>query len=167
MLYISDTEGLKQLVPGQILLYLQHINAAKRLVKYYSAEHIWPSLAVDGIVFTKDKKIVIIQRKNEPRWYALPGGFVDYGETTERALIREMKEEIGVTVKIRKIAGVMSDPKRDPRCHIISIVYIADVVSGKPKAGDDAKTVKIMKFEDAKKLNMVAGHDIFIQKLEI
>ncbi len=76
-----------------------------------------------------------------------------------------MKEEIGVTVKIRKLAGVMSDPKRDPRCHIISIAYIADIVSGKPKAGDDAKTVKIMKFEDAKKLKMVAGHDVFIQKL--
>ena len=95
----------------------------------------------------------------------MPGGFVDYGETTEHALIREMKEEIGVTVKIRKLAGVMSNPKRDPRYHIISIAYIADIVSGKPKAGDDAKKVKIMKFEDAKKLKMVAGHDTFIQQL--
>ncbi len=165
MLYINDTEGLKQLVPGQILLYLHHINAAKRLVNYYHTERIWPSLAVDGIIFTKDKKIVIIKRKNEPLWYALPGGFVDYGETTEHALMREMKEEIGVTVKIRKLAGVMSDPKRDPRYHIISIVYIADIISWTPKAGDDAKTVKIMKFEDAKKLKMVAGHDTFIQQL--
>lgn len=167
MLYINDREWLKQIVPGQVLIYLQHIDAAKRLVKYYRTEHIWPSLAVDGVIFTKDKKIVIIQRKNEPLWYALPGGFIDYGETTEHALIREMKEELGVTVKIRKIAGVMSDPKRDPRCHIISIAYIADVVSWTPKAGDDAKAVKVMKFEDAKKLKMVAGHDKFLQSISL
>ena len=78
---------------------------------------------------TKDKRIVIIQRKNPPIGFALPGGFVDYGETTEQALIREMKEEVGVFIKIKKLAGVMSDPKRDPRGHIISIVYIADIVS--------------------------------------
>ena len=167
MLYINDKEWLKKRVPGQILLYLQHIHTAKRLANYYRTEHIWPSLAVDGIIFTKDKKIVIIQRKNEPLWYALPGGFVDYGETTEQALIREIKEEIGVHIKIKKLAGVMSDPKRDPRGHIISIVYIADIISWKIKAGDDAKWVKTMKLEKAQELKMVAGHDTFLQSLSL
>lgn len=146
---------------------MQHIDAQKRLQKYYYQEEIKPMLAVDGIVFTKDKKIIIIQRKNPPLGYALPGGFVEYGETTEHALIREIKEEIGVQVKIREIAGVMSEPKRDPRGHIISIVYIADVIGGKPKSGDDAKSVKVMKLEAAKKLKMVAGHDKFLQNITI
>jgi nicotinamide-nucleotide adenylyltransferase len=129
MLHIGDMEGMKTLVPGQVIIYLQSMKADKRLAKYYRDEHIGPALAVDGILVTKEKKIVIIQRKNIPLGYALPGGFVDYGETTEQALIREMKEEIGVHIKIRRLAGVMSDPKRDPRGHIISIVYIADIVS--------------------------------------
>ncbi len=167
MLHIGDNIGLGQFVPHQISTYLEHIKASKRLAEYYTHEGIWPSVAVDGIIFTKDKKIVVIKRKNPPLGYALPGGFVDYGETTEQALIREMKEEIWVQVKIRKLAGVMSDPKRDPRAHIISIVYIADIISGKVKAGDDAKSVKIMKLEDAKKLKMVANHDKFLQKVSI
>ncbi len=167
MLHIGDMEGLKTLVPGQVIIYLQSMKADKRLAKYYRDEHIGPSIAVDGILLTKDKRIVIIQRKNPPLGYALPGGFVDYGETTEQALVREMKEEIGVHIKIRKLAGVMSDPKRDPRSHIISIVYIADIVSWRIKAGDDAKSVKLMKFEKAKELKMVAGHDKFLQTCTI
>jgi len=144
MLHIGDIEELKTMLPGQTLTYLNSINASKRVKKYYLNEHIGPSLAVDGIIVTKDKKIVIIQRKNPPLGHALPGGFVDYGETPEQALIREMKEEVGVQVKIRKMVGIFADSKRDPRSHIISIVYIADIVSGKPKAGDDAKTIKLI-----------------------
>ena len=78
-----------------------------------------------------------------------------------------MKEEIGVQVKVRRLAGVMSDPKRDPRGHIVSIVYIADIVSGKPKAGDDAKSLKMMRLEDVKKLKMVAQHDRFLQSISL
>ena len=76
-----------------------------------------------------------------------------------------MKEEIGVKVKIRKLAGIMDDPKRDPRKHIISIAYIADIVSGKIKAGDDAKSIKTIDIEKAKKLKMVAGHDKFLKTI--
>lgn len=61
----------------------------------------------------------------------------------------------------------MSDPKRDPRSHIISIVYIADIVSGKLKAGDDAKSIRIIGLDEAKKLNMVAGHDGFLRNIII
>ncbi len=167
MLHIWDSEWLKTLVPWQILTYLQYIKTAKRLEKYDRNEHIGPSVAVDGIILTKDKKIVIIQRKFEPIGYAFPGGFIDYWETAEYALMREMKEEIGVNVRIRKIAGIMSDAKRDPRRHTIGIVYIADIISGKLRAGDDAKSLKLMKIEDAKKLKMVAGHDKFLKNIEL
>lgn len=160
-------EWLKELVPGQAIIYLKSMKADKRLAKYYRDEHIGPSVAVDGILFTKEKKIVIIQRKNPPIGYALPGWFVEYGETPEQALIREMKEEVGVHIKIKRLAWVMTDPKRDPRGHIISLVYIADIVSWRIKAGDDAKSVKTMKLEKAKELEMVAGHDKFLQTISL
>ena len=167
MIHINDMEWLKELVPGQVIIYLKSMKADKKLAKYYRDEHIGPSIAVDGILVTKEKKIVIIQRKNAPLGYALPGGFIDYGETPEQALIREIKEEVGVHIKVRKLAGVMSDPKRDPREHIISIVYIADIISWRIKAGDDAKSVKTMTLEKAQDLNMVAGHDTFLQNISL
>ena len=84
-----------------------------------------PALTVDGIVET-EKGIVLIRRKNEPYkgCWALPGGFVDYGEEVENALLREMKEEISVDVSIRTLLGVWSKPGRDPRGHTVSLVYI-------------------------------------------
>ena len=165
MIHIWDIEGLKELIPGQIITYLQSMKADKRLAKYYNDEHIRPVVAVDGILLTKDKRIVIIQRKNAPLGYALPGGHIEYWETAEQALIREMKEEVGVHIRIKRLAGVMTDPKRDPRNHIISLVYIADIISWRIKAGDDAKSVKLMKLEKAKELKMVAGHDTFLQSV--
>jgi len=102
-----------------------------------------PSITTDGIIL-KDKQILLIKRKNEPfkgKW-ALPGGFVEYGEKTEDAVIREVSEETGVKTKIRTLAGVYSDPNRDPRGHIITIIYVLDIVEGNVKAGDDASDVK-------------------------
>ncbi len=167
MIHINDMEGLKELVPGQVIIYLKSMKADKRLAKYYRDEHRGPSVAVDGILVTKEKKIVIIQRKNPPLGYALPGGFVEYWESAEQALVREMKEEVGVHIKIRKLAGIMTDPKRDPREHIISIVFIADIASWRIKAGDDAKSVKTMTLEKAQDLKMVAGHDVFLQNISL
>ena len=102
-----------------------------------------PSITTDGIIL-KDKQILLIKRKNEPfkgKW-ALPGGFVEYGEKTEDAVIREVSEETGVKTKIRTLAGVYSDPNRDPRGHIITIIYVLDIVEENVKAGDDASDVK-------------------------
>lgn len=102
-----------------------------------------PSITIDGIIL-KDKQILLIKRKNEPfkgKW-ALPGGFVEYGEKTEDAVIREASEETGLKTKIRTLAGVYSDPNRDPRGHIITIIYVLDIVEGNVKAGDDASDVK-------------------------
>jgi len=102
-----------------------------------------PSITTDGVIL-KDKQILLIKRKNEPfkgKW-ALPGGFVEYGEKTEDAVIREVSEETGLKTKIRTLAGVYSDPNRDPRGHIITIIYVLDIVEGNVKAGDDASDVK-------------------------
>jgi 8-oxo-dGTP diphosphatase len=102
-----------------------------------------PKITTDGIVI-KNQQILLIARKNPPfkgKW-ALPGGFVEYGEKTEDAVIREVYEETGLKTKINKLVGVYSDPNRDPRGHTISIVYMLDLIGGIPKEGDDASKVK-------------------------
>ncbi len=100
-----------------------------------------PALTVDGIIETSEG-IVLIKRKNDPfkGCWALPGGFVDYGERVEDALVREMKEELSVDVVINKMLGVYSEPDRDPRGHTVSVVYIASLIDEKQKikAADDA-----------------------------
>ena len=107
-----------------------------------------PSIAVDGILI-KDGKILLNKRKNEPfkgKW-ALPGGFVEYGEKVEDAVLREFKEEVGIKAKIKKLVGVYSDPSRDPRGHVISIVFLLEA-EGVPKAGDDAMEARFFDLND-------------------
>ena len=121
-----------------------------------------PFLAVDGIIKLFDEKenfkgIVLIERKNEPRGLALPGGFVDIGETVEEALIREMKEETNLDVEILSLVGIYSDPKRDPRFHTVSIVFSCKAY-GKPKAQSDAKDVNIFKLEEIPFDKLVFDH---------
>ncbi|AXX93072.1 NUDIX hydrolase [Malaciobacter molluscorum LMG 25693] len=111
-----------------------------------------PLLATDGIIklFDKDEifqGIVLIERKNPPLGFAIPGGFVDVGEKVEDALKREMKEEVTLDVQIEKLLGVYSDPKRDERFHCVSCTYICKAY-GTPKAADDAKNLQIYKLED-------------------
>ena len=101
-----------------------------------------PSITVDGVII-KNGKILLVKRRNEPfkgRW-ALPGGFVEYGETVEKAVLREVKEETGMDAKIKKLVGVYSDPARDPRGHTISIVFLLEG-EGDAIAGDDAIEAK-------------------------
>jgi 8-oxo-dGTP diphosphatase len=98
-----------------------------------------PKVTVDGVLF-EDLKILLVKRKNPPfqgKW-ALPGGFVEYGETTESAVKREIREETGLTTRISSLLGVYSNPSRDPRGHTISIVYILEKKDGKVSGGDDA-----------------------------
>lgn len=112
-----------------------------------------PSITVDGVII-KNGKILLIKRKNEPfkgKW-ALPGGFVEYGEKVEDAVLREIKEETGLNAKIKNLLGVYSDPNRDPRGHTISIVFILEG-EGEAKASDDASDVK---FFDLNKLPPLA-----------
>jgi 8-oxo-dGTP diphosphatase len=104
-----------------------------------------PAPTVDIIIELIDRPhrpIILIERQNEPLGWALPGGFVDYGESVEKAAIREAEEEIGLKIELIEQLLVYSDPSRDPRKHTISIVFLATAI-GEPLAGDDAKDVGI------------------------
>lgn len=103
-------------------------------------------LAIDVIIRTPGG-VVLIKRRNEPykgKW-ALPGGFVRYGERVEDAAVREAREETGLKVKLGKLVGVYSDPKRDPRGHVVSVCYLAGRTGGRLGASSDAQDVKIFK----------------------
>ena len=89
------------------------------------------------IIIEVEGGIVLIKRRNPPHGWAIPGGFVDYGETVEAAAVREAREETGLDVRLTRLLGVYSDPARDPRLHTISTVFVA-AASGTPVAGDDA-----------------------------
>lgn len=110
-----------------------------------------PYLAVDAILRLwegdKFKGLVLIERLYPPYGYALPGGFVELGESVESAILREVKEETGLDAEIKYLFGVYSDPNRDPRFHVVSVVFLCDA-EGLPKAGDDAKKVMVFKLED-------------------
>lgn len=104
-----------------------------------------PLVAVDIIIELSDQPnrlIVLIERKNEPHGWSLPGGFVDVGETVEAAAVREAREELDLDVELRALLGVYSDPKRDPRGHSISVTFVASA-KGAPRANDDAKTARV------------------------
>jgi ADP-ribose pyrophosphatase YjhB (NUDIX family) len=91
--------------------------------------------------------IILIKRKNPPHGWALPGGFVDRGESLEEAAVREAKEETSLYIKLKSQFHTYSDPKRDPRQHTISTVYVA-TAQGKPKAQDDAQDIRIFTEEE-------------------
>lgn len=96
------------------------------------------------ILIEIDGGIVLIERKNIPHGWAIPGGFVDYGESLETAAVREAKEETSLDVELIEQLHSYSDPKRDSRFHTISTVFIAKA-QGTPKAEDDAKTAAIFR----------------------
>jgi 8-oxo-dGTP diphosphatase len=104
-----------------------------------------PVPTVDIIIELRDRPhrpIVLIERRHEPLGWAIPGGFVDYGETLEAAAVREAKEETSLNVQLVEQFYVYSDPKRDARQHTIAIVFIA-TATGEPQAADDAKHLDI------------------------
>lgn len=112
-------------------------------------QHKSPALTVDAVII-KDDSIILIKRKNNPfkdKW-ALPGGFVEYGETVEKAVLREAKEETGLDVKIQKLLGVYSNPDRDPRGHTVSVCFLCRIVAGKLKADTDSGDVREFKFSE-------------------
>jgi len=112
-----------------------------------------PKLTTDGVII-QDGEILLIKRKNEPfkdKW-ALPGGFVEYGEKVEDSVIREVFEETGLRTKIKQLFDVFSDPNRDPRGHTITLVYILENIGGNLIGGDDASEAKFFNIEDLPEL---------------
>jgi 8-oxo-dGTP diphosphatase len=104
-----------------------------------------PTPTVDIIIELidrRDRPIVLIERKNPPFGWAIPGGFLDYGESVEVAARREAEEETGLKVELIEQFYVYSDPNRDPRQHTLSVVFIA-TATGEPQAADDAKNLGV------------------------
>lgn len=122
--------------------------------------HRNPVPTVDIIIELSDRPqrpIVLIERKNPPHGWAIPGGFVDYGESIEMAARREALEETSLEIDLVEQFHVYSDPKRDPRQHTISVVFIA-TATGEPKAADDAKAVGVFELWEIPE-NLCFDHD--------
>lgn len=105
------------------------------------AKYRQPRLTVDAIVEGPDGSVLLVERRNPPHGWALPGGFVDYGESVEAAVAREVAEETGVRLRDARQFGVYSDPARDPRGHTVTVVFVAHG-EGEPQGGDDAASAR-------------------------
>lgn len=142
-----------------------------------------PSITVDTVIFnenndfnseiTKNSDFILIKRKNKPfkNHWAIPGGFVDYGESVEDAAIRESKEETGIDIKLKKLFNVYSKPNRDPRGHTITIVYLATGDFNEMQAASDAIDIDIFSFNNIRSANLAFDHekilsDIFDKTIE-
>ena len=115
------------------------------------AEYRNPVPTVDVIIEMRDagNGVVLIERKNAPSGWALPGGFVEYGETLEQAAVREAKEETSLDIELVRQFHAYSDPNRDPRGHTITTVFIA-TAEGTPRAHDDARAVAVLRPEEVR-----------------
>ena len=119
-----------------------------------------PSLTTDVFIYNNKKEFILIKRKNNPykNYWALPGGFVEYGETVENAAIREAKEETNIDVKIKHLINVYSDPNRDSRGHTVTVAYTATGDFEKADANDDACDIGIYTIDDLKNLEIAFDH---------
>ena len=115
-----------------------------------------PKLAVDCIILVGEK-VLLIHRRNPPHGWALPGGFVEYGESVEEAVRREMREETGLELADLRQFRVYSAPDRDPRGHTVSVVFAAKGV-GKPSAGDDADRYRLVDLSAIPEDELVFDH---------
>lgn len=126
--------------------------------------HRNPTPTVDMIIELgdrPDRPIILIERKHPPLGWAIPGGFVDYGETVEAAARREAKEEVSLEITLTELLYVYSCPDRDPRQHTISMVFIA-TATGIPQAADDAKNVAIFTLDNLPEI-LCFDHGIILQ----
>jgi 8-oxo-dGTP diphosphatase len=125
------------------------------------------TLTVDPIILTNDGKVVLVKRSFDPykdHW-ALPGGRVEYGETVEVAVIREAKEETGLDIKIEKLAGVYSEPNRDPRGQFVSICFLCVPVGGTLATSEETKEVKIFSKGEIKSIKLAFDHQKILKDI--
>jgi len=148
---VQDQEAVKIFNKG-IIGYLEYVTT-----KLSNG----PYATVDAIIELPEG-IVIIERSNPPFGWALPGGFVDYGESLEDAVIREVKEETNLDLIQSRQFHTYSDPKRDPRFHTIGTVFIAKA-KGTPQAQDDAADLKIIKLSEIEKMQLAFDHKKILQ----
>ncbi|MDO5814222.1 MAG: NUDIX hydrolase [Methanobrevibacter sp.] len=129
------------------------------------ADYKNPSLTTDIFIYDENFNFILIKRKNEPfkDYWALPGGFVEYGESVETAAIREAKEETSIDVELQNLVNVYSSPDRDPRRHTVTVAYTAkgDLTAG--KADSDAKDIGIFKADELDEINIAFDHSKIIK----
>ena len=119
-----------------------------------------PSITTDIFIFDENFNFILIKRKNDPykdHW-ALPGGFVEYGETVETAAIREAKEETNIDIKLKDLVNVYSKPNRDPRGHTITVVFTATGDMSVKKADSDAMDITIFSLEKLDEIDIAFDH---------
>ncbi len=128
----------------------------------------FPRLAVDVLV-EKNGTVLLIKRTHDPfkGKYALPGGFVEYGETVENAAVRECREETGIDVELEGILGVYSDPDRDPRGHVVSIVFFATAKKGKISNSNETEDVGYKPLKEIENLELAFDHEMIIEDFKI
>jgi len=130
--------------------------------------HEAPALAVDAIV-VKNEEILLIKRANKPfrgKW-ALVGGFVECGETTENTVKREVKEETGLNVEVKELLGIYSTPDRDPRGHVISICYIVGSDDKEIEISNEVKEAKFFSLDEIKNMSLAFDHEKIIRDYEV
>ncbi|MBQ2666162.1 NUDIX hydrolase [Methanobrevibacter sp.] len=123
-----------------------------------------PSLTCDVFIYDDDFNFILIKRKNDPYkdYWALPGGFVEYGESVETAAIREAKEETNIDVELEELVNVYSTPDRDPRRHTVTVAYTAKGDLTTKRADSDAKDIGIFNVDELDKDKIAFDHAIII-----
>ena len=129
------------------------------------AKYKIPSLTTDVFIFDENFNFILIKRKNDPYkdCWALPGGFVEYGESVENAAVREAKEETSIDVELKDLVNVYSKPDRDPRGHTITIAFTAKGDFSARKADDDAADIDIFSPEKLDEINIAFDHKQIIK----
>lgn len=124
-----------------------------------------PSLTADIFIFDDDFNFILIKRKNDPYkdCWALPGGFVEYGESVETAAVREAKEETSIDVELVDLVNVYSAPDRDPRGHTVTVAYTAKGDLTTKKADSDAKEIAVFSYDEISEIDIAFDHGQIIK----
>lgn len=147
---LDQASGGSTLVGGSLTSLgeelLEQMERQERLLKE-QLEHLWkkPTLTCDGIL-VQDGKLLLIRRGRDPcrGQHALPGGIVEYGESVEDCVVREVEEETGLRTAVKRLVGVFSDPGRDPRGHFVSLIFELNMTGGSLAGGDDAESAELV-----------------------